>query len=109
MARHGLPFPFRFSGMPKRLAPAEAVQEWSAGENSHHCNLPVNAEVVKALTPDQLESRKEKAVRFARDVLGDPDRADEIGDESLEDYAARRKIEIVDNPHLQRLRRVERE
>lgn len=52
---------------------------------------------VKALTRSQLESRKEKAVRFTRDVLGDPDRADEIADESLEDYAQRRKIQIT-NP-----------
>jgi hypothetical protein len=52
---------------------------------------------VKALTRDQLESRKEKAVRFTRDVLGDPDRADEIADESLEDYAQRRKVQIT-NP-----------
>ena len=29
-----------------------------------------------------------------RDVLDDPERAEEIEDESLEDYAARRKIEI---------------
>jgi len=52
---------------------------------------------VKTLTRAQLESRKEKAVRFTRDVLGDPDRADEIADESLEDYAQRRKIQIT-NP-----------
>jgi hypothetical protein len=52
---------------------------------------------VKALSRAQLESRKEKAVRFARDVLGDPDRAGEIAEESLEDYAERRKIQIT-NP-----------
>ncbi|MGH6878114.1 MAG: hypothetical protein ACREHV_12190 [Rhizomicrobium sp.] len=51
--------------------------------------------VPKTLTRKQLESRKEKAARFVRDVLGDPDRADEIEDESLEDYAARRKFRIV--------------
>jgi len=56
---------------------------------------------VKALTRDQLESRKEKAVRFTRDVLGDPDRADEIADESLEDYAERRRIQIT-NPSKRR-------
>ena len=49
------------------------------------------------LTREQLQARKEKAVRFVRDVLGDPDRADEIADESLEDYAVRRKFEIT-NP-----------
>jgi hypothetical protein len=41
---------------------------------------------MKTLNRGQLESRKEKAVRFVRDVLGDPDQADEIADESLEDY-----------------------
>lgn len=38
-------------------------------------------------------------MRFVRDVLDDPDRADEIEDESLEDYAERRKIKIAEeNP-----------
>lgn len=49
------------------------------------------------LTRKQLEGRKEKAIQFVRDVLNDPERADEIADESLEDYAERRKIEIT-NP-----------
>ena len=52
---------------------------------------------MKQLTRDKIQSRKEKAVRFTRDVLGDPDRAEEIADESLEDYAERRKIQIT-NP-----------
>lgn len=52
----------------------------------------------RALTREQLEARKEKAERFVRDVLLDPGRAEAIADESLEDYAARRKIEILDNP-----------
>jgi hypothetical protein len=56
---------------------------------------------MKFLTRAQLQSRKEKAVRFVRDVLGDPDRAEEIADESLEDYAARRKIQIT-NPSRRR-------
>ena len=51
---------------------------------------------MKALRGAQVETRKDKAERFVRDVLGDPGRADEIEDESLEDYAARRKIKIVD-------------
>jgi hypothetical protein len=54
---------------------------------------------VKVLTRVQLEGRKEKAERFVRDVLSDPDRADEIADESLEGYAERRKIQIMTNPH----------
>ena len=53
---------------------------------------------MKTLTRKQLESRKEKAERFVRDVLGDPERADEIVDESLESYAEGRKIQIAENP-----------
>jgi polyhydroxyalkanoate synthesis regulator phasin len=53
-------------------------------------------ETVK-LTRERLAARKDKAVRFVRDVLDDPGRAEEIENESLEDYAMRRKIQIV-NP-----------
>jgi predicted RNase H-like nuclease (RuvC/YqgF family) len=49
------------------------------------------------LTRKQIEGRKAKAVRFTRDVVGDPERADEIEQESLESYAARRRFEIA-NP-----------
>ena len=51
----------------------------------------------KTLTREQLFARKGKAARFVRDVLGDPERADEITGESLDDYAARRRIQIT-NP-----------
>jgi len=53
--------------------------------------------VPKVLSREQLQSRKDKAVRFTRDVLNDPERAEEIADESLEDYAERRKMQIA-NP-----------
>ena len=49
---------------------------------------------MKTLTRKQLESRKAKAARFARNVLGDEDRAAEIEDESLESYAERRRFQI---------------
>jgi hypothetical protein len=49
------------------------------------------------LTRDQLASRKAQAVRFTRDVLGDPERADEIEAESLEDYAERRKVKLLNS------------
>jgi hypothetical protein len=49
---------------------------------------------MKKLTSDQVESRKEKAVRFTRDVLGDSERADEIEDEDIESYATRKHFEI---------------
>jgi hypothetical protein len=51
----------------------------------------------KSLTREQLQSRKERAVRFVRDVLGDPGRAEEIEGESLDDYADRRRIQLT-NP-----------
>ena len=47
---------------------------------------------MKPLTREQIEARKEKAARFVRDVLDDPERAAEIEDESVDDYAERRKF-----------------
>lgn len=52
---------------------------------------------MKTLTRKQLEGRKTQAVRFVRDVLGDDDRAEEIADESLEEYAERRRVKLT-NP-----------
>ncbi len=50
-------------------------------------------------TLDQVEAMKKKAVRFVRDVLGDDLRAEEIEAEDPEDYAARKRVEIIENPH----------
>ena len=52
---------------------------------------------MKSLTRQQLERRKAQAVRFTRDVRGDDDRAAEIEDEALEDYAQDRHIKL-NNP-----------
>ena len=52
----------------------------------------------KSVTRDQLQSRKDKAFRFKRYALGDPERADEIAGESVEGYAERRKITLT-NPN----------
>src|ERR1035441_7809537 len=52
---------------------------------------------MKSLTRQQLERRKAQAVRFTRDVREDDDRADEIEDEALEDYAQDRHIKL-NNP-----------
>jgi predicted RNase H-like nuclease (RuvC/YqgF family) len=49
---------------------------------------------VKQLSREQVEGRKEKAARFTETVVGDSERAQEIRDESVEDYAQRRKFEI---------------
>ena len=49
---------------------------------------------MKTLTRKQLVARKAQAVRFARNVLEDDDKADDIEDESLEDYAEHRHIKL---------------
>lgn len=52
-------------------------------------------------TYEQVETAKDRAERFLRDVLEDDDRADEVMEESVEEYAERKGIEIVklrDNP-----------
>jgi hypothetical protein len=50
------------------------------------------------LTREQLQGRKDKAARFTETVLNDPERASEIESESLEDYAERRHIQLL-NPN----------
>jgi hypothetical protein len=52
---------------------------------------------MKSLTREQLEKRKERAVRFARDVREDDELADQIENESLEEYADHRHIRLL-NP-----------
>jgi hypothetical protein len=58
---------------------------------------------MKTLTREQLEKRKAQAVRFVRDVLDDPARADEIEDESLEEYAAHRRIKLSNPKGVSRM------
>jgi len=52
---------------------------------------------MKSLTREQLQSRKDRAVRFLRDVKDLPERADEIEDEDLESYAERRRIQLINS------------
>src|SRR5215471_4744620 len=52
----------------------------------------------KILTRDQAEARKAAAVRFAENVLGDPDKADDIESEDLDDWIERKGITLIDNP-----------
>lgn len=46
------------------------------------------------LTREQVQSRKDQAVRFTRDVLGDANRAAEIEAQDLEHYATGRGFEL---------------
>jgi hypothetical protein len=54
--------------------------------------------VSKFRTLAQVATAKKRAVTFTRSVLEDDDRADEIEEESLQDYAERKGITIVENP-----------
>lgn len=49
-------------------------------------------------TIQQIETAKDRAVRFLRNVLQDDERADQVDDESPEDYAERRGIQVIENP-----------
>ncbi len=55
-------------------------------------NRQAQSAAVKTLTRKQLESLKEKAARFVRDVLGDPGRADEIAETMPKDAKLRFSI-----------------
>lgn len=48
----------------------------------------------KTRTLDQIVAMKAKAARFVRDVVGDPERADEFEAMSPQEYAAGKRIEI---------------
>jgi hypothetical protein len=52
----------------------------------------------KIITRQQAQSRKDAAVRFAENVLDDPDKADDIASEDLDDWVERKRITLVDNP-----------
>ena len=51
----------------------------------------------KILTRDEAQKRKDQAVRFADNFLNDPDKADDIEDESLDDWIERKGITLI-NP-----------
>ena len=53
---------------------------------------------VKSRTRQQVATAKDRAVRFIENVLQDPERADDVANESVEDYAERKRIQILDNP-----------
>jgi hypothetical protein len=53
--------------------------------------------MAKALTREQVQAKKDKAVQFLRDVVGDGDKADEFDDMDIEAYAERKHIQII-NP-----------
>jgi predicted RNase H-like nuclease (RuvC/YqgF family) len=63
---------------------------------------PINPKRRKPWTQRQAAERKDQAEQFVRDVLEDDDRADEIADMSVEEYAAERGKELAPNPPRKR-------
>jgi uncharacterized protein YPO0396 len=57
---------------------------------------------MKSKTLTQVEAAKTRAENFVRQVLLDDERADEIAEETLEKYAERKQIQIVNNPDKRR-------
>ena len=51
----------------------------------------------KQLTYDQVAAKNDKAVQFLSEVVGDDDKADDFDDMSVEEYADKKHIQIV-NP-----------
>ena len=52
----------------------------------------------KILTREQAQARNDAAVRFAENVLDDPDKAADIESEDLADWVERKRITLIDNP-----------
>ena len=52
---------------------------------------------MKQLTREQAQAPKDAAVRFVDNALDDPDWADQIPDEDLEDWAARKKLQLINS------------
>lgn len=50
------------------------------------------------MTYERLLTRRQRAINFVRNVLHDDDRAEELENESPEDYAARKRL-VIANPH----------
>ena len=65
----------------------------------------INPSRAKPWTEKQAETKKDQAERFERDVLEDDDRADEIADMSVAEYAESRHKEIVPNPRRRSVKR----
>jgi hypothetical protein len=56
--------------------------------------------MAKQVTHEQAERKKTQAAAFM-ERIGEPDRADEFDDMSVEDYAEHRGLELVSNPRRQ--------
>jgi hypothetical protein len=95
--------PREFAGTGKMALRSDPLAEETPAEKSGgNFRLVVNSTPwhtcrVKQLTRKHAQARKDAAVRFVDYALGDPDWADEIADEDLEDWAARKKIQLINS------------
>jgi hypothetical protein len=77
------------------VRPAAAV---GSSTNRVRVYNPINPRKKRPWTYEQAAAKKDQAERFVRDVLEDDERADEIGDMPVEEYAAERRKELAPNP-----------
>jgi hypothetical protein len=59
----------------------------------------------REFTRDEVERKQAKAVQFLRDVVGNDDLADEVDGLSVEEYAERKRIRLL-NPKQSREERI---
>jgi hypothetical protein len=59
---------------------------------------PARLDNPKTLTREDVAKRQERAISFARNVVGDPELADELANMSVEEYAAKKNFRL-ENPH----------
>jgi hypothetical protein len=65
----------------------------------------INPRMGKVLSEDQVADRQEKAVRFAREVLGNDELADELEELTVEEYAERKGFQL-NNPNRKGVRKM---
>ena len=58
----------------------------------------------KVVTREQAAAKQAKAVQFLRDVVRDPDKADEFAGMSVQEYAQHKGL-TLENPHKSRVKR----
>lgn len=57
----------------------------------------------RAMTEQQAQTSQQRGINFVRDVLEDDERAEELEDETLDDWAERKGVQIVEqNPRRRR-------
>lgn len=68
---------------------------------------PARVSNPKSLSREDVEKRQERAISFARNVVGDAELADQLAGMTVEEYAAKKNFRL-ENPHLEKENDMER-